>query len=154
MQSPLRSREASPVSADGGTRDAERAKLGELIVIMPAESTVPMARSAELAEIQRTAYRRYSAAKGHVTRARHTGDTARIVAAEAAERAAYEEADRIIGPRLDVDVPVAAPQGRGGGRGKHGLAKGLLVLGAGLRSRDITPEDLPAYRSPGERGTT
>jgi hypothetical protein len=139
------------VSAGGGTRDAGRAKLGELIVIMSAESTVQMARSAELAEIQRTAYRRHSAAKGRVTRARRTGDTARIVAAE---RAAYEEAGSS-GPAWTWTSPVAAPQGRGGsGRGKHGLAKGLLVLGAGLRSRDITPGDLPAYRSRGGRGTT
>jgi hypothetical protein len=72
---------------------AERAKLGEAMVVTAAESTVTSARMTELVEAQRAARARWSAAKGLVTKALRDGNAAKIAAAR--QRAAYAEFDRI-----------------------------------------------------------
>jgi hypothetical protein len=74
---------------------AERAKLHEAMVVTAAESTVTSARMADLAEAQRAARARWSAAKGVLTKAMKDGNAAKITAAREREQAAYAEFDRI-----------------------------------------------------------
>jgi hypothetical protein len=75
--------------------------MAAMITVHQAESTVAAARFAELHAAQQAAWRRHSAARGRLTRARNSGDPARITAAELAERAAYHEADTAAGVRIE-----------------------------------------------------
>lgn len=74
---------------------AERAKLNEAMAITSAESTVTAARMADLVEAQRSARRRWSAAKGGLTKAMRDGSAEKIATARRREQEAYAEFDRI-----------------------------------------------------------
>ena len=78
-------------------RDAERAKLRELIAVSEAERTVADVRMTGLAAAQQCAWRQHNAAKGLVTRALKDGSAEKIAAAVERERKAYAEFDRISG---------------------------------------------------------
>lgn len=75
--------------------NAEQRRFNDLAVVGSAEGVVTAARMAELAAMQDHAYRRVSAAKGQMTRARRDGDAARIAAARQRVTQAYAEFDRI-----------------------------------------------------------
>jgi hypothetical protein len=83
------------VSDAEDTAAAEREKLNRAMAITSAESTVIEARMADLVRAQRLARRRWSAAKGLVTRVLRDGSAAKIAAAQQRERGAYAEFDRI-----------------------------------------------------------
>jgi len=86
---------------------SERAKLHEAMVVTAAESTVTSARMADLAEAQRAARARWSAAKGLLTKAMKDGNAAKIAAARSREAAAYREAvhvgDQVITKMLTLN---------------------------------------------------
>lgn len=96
--------------------DAERAKFDEMAVATTAESVVLSSRIAELAALQGAAYRRVSAARGRLTRARRSGDAARIAEAEQRLHDLYAEADRI------ADAGIR--------EGQHLVSRGLTNTGA------------------------
>jgi hypothetical protein len=92
--------------------DAERDQLNRMIVVSGAECAVATARVRDLAEQQLAARRRWSAAKGLLSKARRDGSAAKITAArERCDRAyaeftqlsvsAIAETLRINGARLD-----------------------------------------------------
>ncbi len=60
---------------------AEHVKFTELAVVASAESVVRISRVEELAAAQRTAWRRVTAARGQLTRARKDGSADRIAVA-------------------------------------------------------------------------
>jgi hypothetical protein len=62
--------------------DAAQERVDEAIAVMEADAPAAAARHAELAEQFRSAQRKVIAAKGRVTRARKTGDAAKLAAAE------------------------------------------------------------------------
>jgi hypothetical protein len=72
-------------------RDAERARLYEMMTVGAAERTVADVRMADLKATQDRAWRRHVAAKGVVTRARRDGSAEKIAAAVERERQAYAE---------------------------------------------------------------
>jgi hypothetical protein len=72
-------------------RDAERARLHEMMTVGAAERTVAELRMADLKAAQDAARRRHIAAKGLVTRARKDGSAQKIAAAVERERQAYAE---------------------------------------------------------------
>jgi hypothetical protein len=122
---------------------AERAKLGEAMVVTAAESTATSARMTELVEAQRAARARWSAAKGLVTKALRDGNAAKIAAAR--QRAAYAEFDRI--GRAAVEEMLAL--------NRRGLGNLGLVLDQMGRAWDADAEVTrnmaadPLRRSPG-----
>jgi phage protein D len=75
--------------------DAEKTRFDELAVVTTAEGVVRSSRITELAEQQKAAYRRVSAARGRLTRARKDGDAEKIAAAARRLRELHAEADRI-----------------------------------------------------------
>jgi hypothetical protein len=74
---------------------AEEAKFGELAVVTTAEGVVRSSRIAELSARQKAAYRRVSAARGRLTRARRDGSAEKIAAVTRRLRELSIEADRI-----------------------------------------------------------
>ena len=74
---------------------AERAKLREAMTAMSAEHSVINARVADLAEAERAARARWSAAEGELARALKDGGAARIAAAREGERAACAEVGHV-----------------------------------------------------------
>jgi hypothetical protein len=75
--------------------DAEKTRFDELAVVTTAEGVVRSSRITELAEQQKAAYRRVSAARGRLTRARKDGDAEKIAAAARRLRELHAEADQI-----------------------------------------------------------
>lgn len=75
--------------------DVESARFDELRVVTAAESVVRSSRIAELAERQKAAYRRVSAARGRLTRARKDGSAEKIAKAARRLRELDAEANRI-----------------------------------------------------------
>ena len=63
-------------------REAEQARLHEMMAVSAAESTVASGRIEGLRAAQETALRRHRAAKGLLTRARKDGSAAKIAATE------------------------------------------------------------------------
>ena len=76
-------------------REAERARLHEAMVVGEAEGTVAAARQSDLAAQQNAARRRWSAAKGLLTKAQKNGAAAAIAAARERRDRAYTEYTRI-----------------------------------------------------------
>jgi hypothetical protein len=75
--------------------DAERDQLNRMIAVSGAESAVATARVRNLAEQQLAARRRWSAAKGRVSKARRDGSAAKIAAAHERCDRAYAEFARL-----------------------------------------------------------
>jgi hypothetical protein len=71
--------------------DAERDQLNRMIAVSGAESAVATARVQDLAELQLAARRRWSAAKGLLSKARRDGSAAKIAAARERCDRAYAE---------------------------------------------------------------
>ena len=69
--------------------DAEQAKLDGMFAVTDAMRSATEPRMAELAEAQKAAWRRHSAAKGRMTRAQRDGNAERIAAAKARVDATY-----------------------------------------------------------------
>jgi hypothetical protein len=76
-------------------RDAEQARLDEMMAVSGAESTVASARIADLKAEHDHARRRWITAKGQLTRARKDGSAEKIARWADIERRAYAEFDRI-----------------------------------------------------------
>lgn len=74
--------------------DDEQAKLNTLMVVSKAEGVVHTARITELAALQKAAWRRVSAARGQLTKARRDGSATKIVTAAQRLRELEGEADR------------------------------------------------------------
>ena len=75
--------------------DHERDQYWALAAVSDAEGTVAAVRGSELVAQQKAASRRWSAAKGRLTRAQKDGDATKIAAARARYDAAYTELDAI-----------------------------------------------------------
>ena len=75
--------------------EAEQGRLDAAIVVGQAEGVVATVRQDDLVALQKAAYRRLSAAKGRLTRARKDGHAEKIAAAAARVQAARAEADAI-----------------------------------------------------------
>ncbi|WP_067479357.1 hypothetical protein [Nocardia amamiensis] len=75
--------------------DRERGQFWALAALSDAEATVSAVRGSELAEAQRSARRRWSAAKGRLTRAQKDGNADKIADARKRCDAAYAEFDAI-----------------------------------------------------------
>jgi predicted Zn finger-like uncharacterized protein len=86
------------VTGDRGVQaaaDAEQTKLDGMFAVTDAMRAATGPRFAELAEVQRAAWRRHSAAKEQLNRAQRDGNAERIAAAKARLDATYTEADRL-----------------------------------------------------------
>jgi hypothetical protein len=92
--------------------DAERNTLNAAFAVSTAEGTVATARESDLVQQQTAARRRWTAAKGLLTKARKDGNAAKIAAARtrcddayrqftAISDAAIREMQQILGARLD-----------------------------------------------------
>jgi hypothetical protein len=128
------------VSGDDARRaayEAEQAELSARLAVTSAESTVASARIADLAERQRAAWRRHSAAKGLLTRAMKDGNAEKIAVARARERAAYAEADETAREGIEEmqSVNGAALQNLGGVLHQMGRTGRLVMRGPTLTSR-------------------
>ncbi|MDT7787230.1 MAG: hypothetical protein QOF58_5649 [Pseudonocardiales bacterium] len=77
------------------THEVEQRKFAELMVVGTAESTVATARSADLLRQQTAARRRWSAAKGLLTKAQKDGGADKIEAARERCERAYAEFERV-----------------------------------------------------------
>ena len=103
-----------------------------------AEATVSAVRGSELAAQQKAASRRWSAAKGRLTRAQKDGDAVKIAAARTRFDAAYAEFDAISGKVIaELHGIAGASLDRAGGQldqMKRSAAAGDAVLDA-LRKR-------------------
>lgn len=86
---------------------AERDQLNRMIAVSEAESAVATARVHDLAEQQLAARRRWSAAKGLVSKARRDGSAAKIAAARERCDRAYSEftqlSDAVIAETLRIN---------------------------------------------------
>jgi hypothetical protein len=87
-------------SALADAADREQGRLNELIAVGGAERVVADARLADLVAKQQAARRRWTAAKGRLTRARRVGSADKIAAAARREAEAYGEFDRISGAAI------------------------------------------------------
>ncbi|MGC4994540.1 hypothetical protein [Nocardia salmonicida] len=86
----------------------EYAESWKLSAISTAEATVARARLTDIAEQQKAAGRRWSAAKGLVTRAEKGGDAEKIAAARQRENDAYRELDAISRSGIDEGFGIVA----------------------------------------------
>ena len=81
--------------------DQEQAEYWKIAVVNKAENTVADIRQTDLAAAQKAARRRWSAAKGLLTKAQKDGDAARIAAAREREITTYREFDAISATVID-----------------------------------------------------
>ncbi|WP_322770365.1 hypothetical protein [Frankia sp. Cr1] len=91
-------------------RDAEQAALDELVAIGRAKDAIAGARQRDLVAEQTTAYRRWTAAKGLLTKAQKCGNPGRIAAAQARTDSAYAEFDRISATNIAELQQIATAQ--------------------------------------------
>lgn len=85
---------------------AEEARFHALAAVTEADSAVRTARVTELAAAQKAAYRRVTAAKGRLTRARRDGHAAAIAAAAQRLQELQTEADRIADAGIDESLRI------------------------------------------------
>ncbi|HET9654621.1 MAG TPA: hypothetical protein VFP72_04665 [Kineosporiaceae bacterium] len=76
-------------------REAEQRRLEELMAIGSAEGIIAGRRIGDLADQQKAAWRRVSAARGQLTKACKAGNAEKITAARRRLDTAYAEADRL-----------------------------------------------------------
>ncbi|SFQ26719.1 hypothetical protein [Amycolatopsis rubida] len=86
--------------------DAERDRLNRMIAVRGAESAAATARVRGLAEQQLAARRRWSAAKGLLSKARRDGSAAKIATARERCDQAYAEFERLSGAAIAETVRI------------------------------------------------